>query len=33
MVFAESWGKVGWFLQKLAIFKKWLSRFCPGGLF
>jgi len=30
MVFAESWGKVGGFLQKLAILKKGLSRFCPG---
>jgi len=30
MVFEESWGKVGWFLQFLAIFEKWLSRFWFG---
>jgi len=32
VIFEESWGKVGWFLEKLAIFEKWLSRFWPGGL-
>ena len=30
LVLDETWGKVGCFLQKLAIFKKGLSRFCPG---
>ncbi|MBN2376676.1 MAG: hypothetical protein JXD22_09750 [Sedimentisphaerales bacterium] len=29
VIFEESWGKVGDFLQKVAIFKKGLSRFWP----
>ena len=32
MEIEESWGKVGCFLQKVAIFEKGLSRFWPGWI-
>ena len=32
LVFEESWGKVGGFLKKVAIFEKGLSRFCHGWI-